>query len=194
MMGRGAAARAFARLHELGLLSALFPEIDQHIRIEGAGSYEDVLSRLDERFRSGEVLEPWLIFACLFYPYFDFIYRGSSGDDLVKLARDTISPVCRRIQVPKRMQDIIRQILAAQVRLFGLRGRRFKPRTIMRKSYFEDAITLFEIVASSTPEDRELISEWKKLQGPSPAQKPVKKRTRRRRKRGPKPPAPEPAR
>lgn len=194
MMGRGAAARAFPRLHELGLLSALFPEIDQHIRIEGAGSYEDVLSKLDERFRSGEVLEPWLIFACLFYPYFDFIYRGSSGDDLVKLARDTISPVCRRIQVPKRMQDIIRQILAAQVRFFGLRGRRFKPRTIMRKSYFEDAITLFEIVASSTPEDRELISEWKKLQGPSPAQKPVKKRTRRRRKRGPKPPAPEPAR
>ncbi len=188
MMGRGTAARAFGHLQELGLLSTLFPEIDQHIRIEGTGSYNDVLSRLDKRFLSGEILEPWLIFACLFYPYFDFIYRGSSGDDLVKLARDAISPVCQRIQVPRRIQDVIRQILAAQVRLFGLRNHRFKPRTILRKSYFNDAFTLFEIVASSTPEGRELISEWKTLQGPSPPQKPTRKRTRRRKKRGPKPP------
>jgi len=188
MMGRGTAARAFGHLQELGLLSTLFPEIDQHVRMEGTGSYNDVLSRLDKRFLSGEILEPWLIFACLFYPYFDFIYRGSSGDDLVKLARDAISPVCQRIQVPRRMQDVIRQILAAQVRLFGLRNHRFKPRTILRKSYFNDAFTLFEIVASSTPEGRELISEWKAVQGPSPSQKPTRKRTRRRKKRGPKPP------
>ena len=193
MMGRGTAARAFDRLHELGVLSTLFPEIDQHIRIEGGDSYHDIFSKLDKRFRSGKTLDPWLIFACFFYPYFDFIYRGSSGDDLVKLARDAISPVCRRIQVPKRMQDIIRQILAAQVRLFELRGQRFKPRTILRKSYFRDAFTLFEIVASTTSEGQELISEWKKLEGPSPSQKPDPKRTRRRRKRGPKPPATTPA-
>jgi len=193
MMGRGASARAFDRLHELGLLSTLFPEIDQHLRIVGAGIYNDVLSRLDNRFHSQDALEPWLIFACLFYPYFDFIYRGSSDDDLVKLARDTISPVCRRIQVPRRMQDIIRQIFAAQVRLYGLRDRKFKPHTILRKSYFNDALTLFEIVASSTPVGRELISEWKKLQGPSPARKPTEKRARRRRKRGHRPPASTPA-
>ena len=193
MMGRGTAARAFERLHEIGLLSTLFPEIDQHIRMEGYGSYYDVLSKLDKRFLSRGALEPWLIFACLFYPYFDFIYRGSSGDDLVKLARDTISPVCRRIQVPKRMQDIIRQILAAQVRLFQLRGKKFKPRTILRKSYFHDAFILFETVASSTPEGQELIGEWAKLMGPSPSKKPARKQTRRRRNRGSKPPATTPA-
>jgi len=187
MMGRGTAARAFERLHELGLLSTLFPEIDQHIRMEGADPYGDVLAGLDKRYRSGEALEPWLILACLFYPYFDFIYRPSSGDDLLKLARDAISPVCKRIQVPKRMQDIIRQILAAQVRLFGLRSQRFKPRTILRKAYFTNAFTLFEIVASNTREGRELINEWANLQGPSPSQKPARKRPRRRRKRGPKP-------
>jgi poly(A) polymerase len=194
MMGRGTAARAFGRLLELDWISTLFPEIDQHIRMEGAGSYNDVLSILDERFRSGRASEPWLIFASILYPYFDFIYRGSPGDDLVKLARDAISSVCQRIQVPKRSQDSIRQILAAQVRLFGLRGQRFKPRTILRKSYFNDAFTLFEIVASTTPQGRELISEWNKLQGPSPSQKPTRKLTRRRRKRGPKPPGTAPAR
>jgi poly(A) polymerase len=193
MMGRGTAASAFDRLQILGLLSTLFPEIDQHIRIEGSDSYRDVFSKLDKRFLSGEAPDPWLIFACLFYPYFDFIYRGSSSDDLLKLARDAISPVCRRIQVPKRMQDIIRQILAAQVRLFELRSSRFKPRTILRKSYFRDAFTLFEIVASTTSGGQELINEWKKLEGPSPSQRPDPKRTRRRRKRGPKPPATTPA-
>lgn len=193
MMGRGTAASAFDRLQELGLLSTLFPEIDQHIRIEGGDFYHDVFSKLDKRFHSGETPDPWLIFACLFYPYFDFIYRGSSGDDLLKLARDAISPICRRIQVPKRMQDIIRQILAAQVRLFDLRGSRFKPRTVLRKAYFRDAFTLFEIVASTTSGGRELISEWQKLEGPSPSQKPDPKRIRRRRKRGPKPPATTPA-
>ena len=192
MMGRGTAARAFDRLRELNLLSTLFPEIDQHIRIEGADVYSDVLSKMDERFHTGETLQPWLIFACLFYPYFDFIYRGNSGDDLAKLARDSVSPISRRIQVPKRMQDTIRQILAAQVRLFGIRDHRFKPRTILRKSYFEDAFKLFEIVASPTTEGQELIGEWKKLQGPRPAQKPAVKKTRRRRKRGPGPPAATP--
>jgi poly(A) polymerase len=194
MMGRGTAVSAFERLQEYTFLSTLFPEFDQHIRMEGAGAYSDVLSGLDERFRSGQPPEAWLIFASILYPYFDFIYRGSSGDDLVKLARDAISPVCQRIQVPRRMQDSIRQILAAQVRLYGLRGQRFKPRTILRKSYFNDAFTLFEIVASSTEEGRELISEWKKLQGPSPSRKPARKRTRRRRKRGPNPPGTAPAR
>ena len=184
MMGRGTAARAFHHLREIGLLASLFPEIDQHARKQGTGPYSEVLSRLDQRFHSGKGLEPWLIFACLFYPYFNFIYRPSSGDDLVKLARDVISPVCQRIQVPKRMQDIIRQVLAAQVRLFGLRGQRFKPRTILRKAYFTDAFTLFEIVAPLTPEGMDLIGEWEKLRGPSSSQKPARKRTRRRRKRG----------
>lgn len=194
MMGRGTSARAFERLQEYSLLPALFPEIDQHIRIEGARRYAKVLSRLDERVLSGETTETWLIFSCLLYPYFDFIYRGSSGDDLVKLARDAISPVCQRIQVPKRMQDIIRQILAAQVRLHGLRGSRFKPRTILRKSYFKDAFSLFEIVASTSSEGRELIEEWKGLQDPSHQREQPRKRNRRRRKRGPKPPKAAPAR
>lgn len=194
MMGRGASARAFHKLHELGMLSTLFPDIDQHIKKEGTRSYENVLQKLDEQFYSGRSLEPWLILSCLFYPHFDFIYRGSSGDDLVKLARDAIFPVCQRIQVPKRTQDIIRQVLAAQVRLFGLRGRKYKPRTILRKSYFKDAFTLFEIVASEHPEGPGLIEEWKKLQGPFSSQKSPRKRTRRRRKRGPKPAHSPPAR
>lgn len=193
MLGRGKAARAFDLLGNLGFVSTLFPEIDQHIRIVGSDPYSDVLKKLDQRFQSGTTLQPWLIFSCLFYPYFDFIHQKSSGDDLVKVARDSISQACQRIQVPRRMQDTIRQVLAAQVRLFALGSSRFKPRTILRKSYFSDAFTLFEVVASSTREGRQLIDEWKKLKGPSQSPGPGKKQRRRRRKRGPKRPAATPA-
>jgi poly(A) polymerase len=192
MMGRGTAVRAFRRLHEIGMLSTLFPELDQHIRIESTGKYEGVLSGLDRRFQSEGTLEPWIITACLFYPYFDFIYRGSSGDDITKLARDALSPVCQRIQIPRKIQDTVRQVLAAQVRLFGLRHSRFKPRTMLRKSYFEDAFKLFEIIATTQPEGPELISEWKKIQSPSQTQRSGGKRPRRRRKRGPRPSPPIP--
>jgi len=185
MMGRGKAAGAFDLLHEIGLLATLFPEIDQHVRMQGSGPYREVLSGLDRRFHSGRGLEPWLIFASLLYPYFHFLHSTSAGGDLVKLARDAITPVCHRIQVPKRMQDNIRQILAAQIRLFGLRDQKFKPRTLLRKAYFKDSFTLFEMVAPLRPDGTELIREWEKVQGPSPSGKPVRKRTRRRKKRGP---------
>jgi hypothetical protein len=195
MMSRGTAARAFEHLADSGFLSTLFPEMDQHVRMKGPVPYTAVLSKLDEKFKSGEALEPWLIFSSLFYPYFDFIQKASSVDDPGKLARDAISPACARIQVPRRVQDVVRQILAAQVRLFGLRSGKFKPRTIIRKSYFNDAFTLFEVIAPSTPGGCELIEEWKKLplSTSTPRKKSGNKKPRRRRRRGPRPPAGRPA-
>jgi poly(A) polymerase len=173
MMGRGTAARAMERLVDSGMISHLFPQIDQHIRMEGIETYTDILSRMDQRFRSGQVLEPWLIMSCLYYPLFEFIYRGSlehgrPGGDLVSLARDTITPASKRIQVPRKIQDRARQVLAAQPRLFGLREGRFKPRTILRKAYFPDAFTLFAIAAAGDEEGRGLIKEWEELQSGMP--------------------------
>jgi poly(A) polymerase len=193
MMGRGSAARAMEHLMDSGLISHLFPQIDQHIRMEGVEAYTAILSSMDKRFRSGQPLEPWLIMSCLYYPLFEFIHRGSPDGDLVGLARDTISPVSKRIQVPRKIQDRARQVLAAQPRLFGLREGRFKPRTILRKSYFTDAFDLFTIAAASDEKGRGLIREWEELRGSKPqgpqekkAQEPRKK-PRRRRRRGPRP-------
>ncbi|MDF1535341.1 MAG: polynucleotide adenylyltransferase PcnB [bacterium] len=168
MMGRGTAARAMERLVDSGLISHLFPQIDQHIRMEGIEPYTSILSRMDKRFRAGQTLEPWLIMSCLFYPLFEFVHRGSPGEDHAGLARDTISPACKRIQVPRKVQDLARQVLAAQPRLFGLKDGRFKPRTILRKAYFEDAFTLFAIAAAGDDKGRDLIREWEELRGEKP--------------------------
>jgi tRNA nucleotidyltransferase/poly(A) polymerase len=185
MMDRGAARRALILLEDLGLLTSLFPEICSHARIEGLEPYLDILEGLDTRFAGGRKIEPWLVLACLLYPLFDHSLTTARNTDLVRLARESISEVCSRIQVPRKIQDPIRQVIAAQPRLFGLGSTRFHPRTILRKSYFNDAFTLFEIIAGTSNEGRELISGWKSLIGSSKQQRrPQGKKGRRRRGRG----------
>ncbi|UCG37932.1 MAG: polynucleotide adenylyltransferase PcnB [bacterium] len=187
MMGRGTARRAMSLLEETGLLSVLFPEMAAHAREEGIGPYLDVLGRLDSRFEStGETL-PWLILSCLLYPWFEYRMREGGDTDLVRAARESLTPVCQRIQVPRKTQDRMRQMLSAQVRLFGLGQSRFRPGTLLRKSYFEDAFTLFELVAATSEEGRKLISRWRELRGEPVRSQAPRKRSRRRRKRGPRP-------
>jgi poly(A) polymerase len=163
MMGRGSSARALEMLNDLGMLEVLFPEIAAHIRSEGIRPYTMVLARLDERFRQKGVTEPYLMVACLLYPWFSWHADNAGDTDHLALARELVSPVGARIQVPRKVQDAVRQMLAAQSRLLGLKTRRYKPRTLLRKSYFADAFELFRLAAADTAEGRELIKEWSEL-------------------------------
>ena len=190
MMGRGTSCKAFVLLEEIGLLQTLFPEIHDHIVREGFAHYLDLLQRLDARFAAGRELEPWLILSCLSYPLFDFSVRSSRDTDLVHLARNAVSGVCAPLQVPRKIQDRMRQVLMAQVRLFALGTTRFRPRTLLGKSYFPDSFRLFEIVAATSAEGRKLISSWKELIDGSDRKPLPGKKGRRRRKRGPRTPKP----
>ena len=184
MLGRGAGRRAFVLLEDLGLLQTLLPEIQDHISREGSASYLDLLDHLDARFSAGGDFEPWLILSGLLYPYFDFSVRSSGNTDLVHLTRDVVSGVCSHLQVPRKIQDRMRQVLAAQVRLFALGTARFRPQTLLRKSYFTDAFRLFEIIAVTSTKGRKLVSDWKTLIDGSNRKAPPERRSRRRRKRG----------
>ena len=185
MMGRGAGRRAFILLEDLGLLQTLLPRIHDHISREGSTPYLNLLGHLDARFSEGEDLEPWLILSCLLYPYFDFSVRSSGNTDLVHMTRDVVSAACSHLQVPRKIQDRMRQVLSAQIRLFGLGTARFRPRTLLRKSYFPDAFRLFKIIAATSTEGRKLVSDWKTLIDGSDRQVQPRRRSRRRRKRGP---------
>jgi poly(A) polymerase len=184
MMDRGSGKKALLLLDESGFLATLFPEIHSHGAVESLKPYLDILEGLDARFASGRDVEPWLVLSCLLYPLFDLSLRTTENVDLVKLARESIMDVCARIQIPRKIQDRMRQITAAQPRLFGLGSTRFQPRTILRKSYFTDAFTLFEIVASTSDEGCKLISGWRALIENSKQQRPTEKKGHRRRRRG----------
>lgn len=193
MLGRGTGSKALRHLDELDLLQTLFPEVHNHVLLEGLDPYLAYFERLDVRFNSGRGVEPWLILSCLLYPLFDLSVRSARTTDLIRLSRETISDLCARLQIPRKIQDRIRQVLAAQIRLFGLGTSRFRPGTILRKSYFNDAFSLFEIVAGTSIEGRKLIADWNKLLDGSDRQRSSKRRGRRRRARGKKPPKSPPA-
>lgn len=183
MLGRGSGGRALSLMHELKLLEILFPKVCNNIRKNGIDEYLDILSRVDSSFDDGRILQPALVLAALFYPVFRAEIAGSTESDHLKQARSVLTPMSERLQIPRRMQDTMRQAMAAQYRFFALKDARYKPRTILRKSYFEDALTLFELIAGGTPEGRQLVQGWKDLKKQDP-QQPPPRRSRRKRKRG----------
>jgi len=183
MLGRGSGRQALSLMHQLGLIETMFPKVFNNVRKNGIDEYLDILSRVDDSFSGGRELKPALILAALFYPVFRTEVDRSTESDYLNKARSVLTPMSERLQIPRRMQDTMRQTMAAQHRFFALKDARYKPRTILRKSYFDDALTLFELVAGGTPEGRQLIRNWIDLRKKDPGH-PPKGRGRRKRKRG----------
>ena len=181
MFGRGSGARAMSLLHQLGLMESVFPEVERHIRDEGLDDYLEIVSRLDREQLKGREFPPAIILAAVFYPYFRFSIDRSSESDTLKLTREILTPIAERIQIPRRIQDTMRQALATQHRFFALKEKRYRPRTMLRKSYYADALTLFELVAGGTEEGRKLVRDWKNLKGGGGNQQPRRSNRRRRR-------------
>ncbi|MFV1957421.1 MAG: polynucleotide adenylyltransferase PcnB [bacterium] len=163
MFGRGKGRNAFALLRKLGLLETIFPEVYHHVMEMGPDEYMGILSRLDASYHKGKELTLSLILSTIFYPLCRRETARDPRGDRIQTVRKTITPLADRIQVPKRVQDTMRQTIAAQTRLFGLESRKFRPRTILRKSYFSGAMELFELSAGGDAEGKKLIAEWKKM-------------------------------
>lgn len=181
MFSRGTGVTAFTMMGELGLLESIFPEIDRHIRREGREDYIGTISCLDREQSKGRDFPPAILLAVLFYPYFHSVEERTAGSDTVKLTREILSPIFERLQVPRRIQDTIRQALAAQGRFFALGQKRYRPRTMLGKSYFDDALMLFELIAGGTEEGRKLIGDWRSLRRGGGSGQPRRRKRRRNR-------------
>ncbi len=164
MFGRGRAKDALLLLEKTGLLGTIFPEIARHIKDEGPGQYTDILSRLDDSYVCTRNSSPALLLSALCYPLCSRSLKRNPGKDRIQTVRDTLSPIAEKLQVPRKILDRMRQSIAAQNRLFDLGNKRYKPRTVLRKSYFGDAIELFELTAGCSSTGRKLIEEWRQLE------------------------------
>lgn len=182
MMDRGNSGAALSLLYQVGLLESILPEINHHIAKSGFDEYLDILSRLDHYSQNGKVPQPWLTLAVLVYPLYHSIISGVHKPDYLKSARETLSPIAERIQVPRKIRDTIRLSLAAQHRFFALRDPHLSRQTILRKSYFRDALALFDVVAGGTEDGKELIGSWKEIGKGVPDRAPQPKKRRRRRR------------
>jgi hypothetical protein len=88
-----------------------------------------------------------------------------------------------RINLPKWEAERIQQLIASQKRLFNLRRNTPLPKGLMRRTYFPEALDLFEIGVRATGNGRKTLNRLRQVfKRPPRATAPRKKRSRRRRR------------
>ena len=98
--------------------------------------------------------------------------------DLIDLVVDTVTA---RLGVSRRDRQYLRQLLLAQRRMI-FRGKRSRPRSMIQRDYFRDALTLLELRHCVTGLHEDTLEFWYELQHSKPRSR--RGGRRRRRSRG----------
>ncbi|HEX9619798.1 MAG TPA: CCA tRNA nucleotidyltransferase [Polyangiaceae bacterium] len=174
LMRGGAAHRSIWLAWETGVLDVLLPELSTYLSDEGPESSPawQILRAVDRR--TGENSEPLddivLWCALLLYPMSE---ACDGARDRVQAAVEFLEPVVDRLNVPRRIADAVRRIVALFPRLATGRAARFS-----RSSLYPLALEVFELMGDATPRgDDQNDTE------PSSARPRPRKRRRGRRKR-----------
>lgn len=143
-----------------------------------------VLDLLDERAAQGRELSNSLLLAALLGPFvYDELIRpgvrpGDASAAITELAR----PLIEELHVARRDAESSRLILQAQRRLVPARRRRGRPAALVRRDYFDDALTVYELTARAQGRDPDDLAYWRDIQRAEGEDE--ESRRGRRRKRG----------
>lgn len=166
---RGGQAERSIRLgHEAGVLDVIFPELVEHLAPIQPGEPElDVFSylrALDRVVRRQGTSDAVMLAAVLSLPILR-LQRSVEPSDQLRAVTQYLTEACARLGVTRRMSERLRQIFAIQrslPRSAGKRGRRrISPSVLARRSYFEDAIDLFEVQVVAEGHDVEDVRYWR---------------------------------
>lgn len=173
---RGGQAESSIRLgHETGVLDVIFPELVEHLTPSQPGEPEiDVFSylrALDRLVRRQGTSDTVMLAAVLSLPVLR-LQRDTDSAQQLQVITQYLTEACTRLGVTRRMSERLRQIFAIQrslPRSTGKRGRRrIAPAVLARRSYFEDAIDLFEVQVHAEGHDPEDVRYWReRAHGPA---------------------------
>ena len=204
----GRALAAFHLLRDAGLLELLVPEV-AHALVPAGDAQGDpdpvatckALLRGYDAARSlrPEPFDDAVVLAVLHWQAFETAVREAETRadgrvDMGALVKDFLSPTLTELRVPRRTQDRFRQVLVAQ-RRFDPGRRRRKSEAFVRRSYFQQAVELFEIRLRAKGLSLDPVHAWRDQAGlpaldpareepPEPSESRPKRRRRRRRRRG----------
>ncbi|MEM6793371.1 MAG: polynucleotide adenylyltransferase PcnB [Acidobacteriota bacterium] len=192
----GSASVAAQWMLDLGMLGVILPEVLAMIQAdqEGAGALTGILPTLDNYARSGDVLPDPVLLGAVLLPAVmlrRFEYERSSGR-LMKTGqfREAVEVVFARFQqrfaVAKHKKSMTVHALEGFHRLCGPKWSAAQRNRFATKSYFDDALILFEILVEATGEGREALEAWrraKRQRRRAPESRVEKKRRPRRRGR-----------
>ncbi len=166
ILREGAAAESFGLMQELKVLEVVLPGLAGKTGSDDlSGQVHRCLQALDAYPRPAEGLSPALLMAVLFFPAYDALLRRSPEEsDKVRLAAELLEADLAPLQFPRMQFERAKQILAAQPRLEAVGRKRFRPAQLVRRAYFDDALTLFDITRPRSRENRGILSRWRALQ------------------------------
>ncbi|HYU11135.1 MAG TPA: polynucleotide adenylyltransferase PcnB [Stellaceae bacterium] len=173
LMRGGAARRSLELLQATGVLTVLIPELHRLLGREGdhdgAQRLIRALDALDGLVREGLSPSNALLVCVMVSPFaFDPLYEAD-GDarefrDAVSVIEDLAAPIVASMRVSRRDAERARQILVAQRRLMPSRRRRGRPMALVRREWFGDALSLFELMhPGAEGEIGDEISRWHRL-------------------------------
>jgi poly(A) polymerase len=99
-----------------------------------------------------------------------------------EMVHEVLQPLVSEIGIARRDAERTSQILLAQRRLVPSKKRRTKPMALVKRDYFDEALTIYELMAAAQGDVASELAFWRKLQAEGGAEPNAK--TQRRRRRG----------
>ena len=155
---------------ELGLLDVLMPEA--HAMVEaasrGLGEFGRILPVLDRRVEGGASISDGALIAALLLPTvllrrYDVEAKGRralSRHELAVMVQQTIEPFCRRFALSKERVRLTNEALVGFLRLCEAPKSGAVRLAVAARSFFPDALFLFELLAEATGEGYEELAQW----------------------------------
>ncbi|MEY4550283.1 MAG: hypothetical protein RL685_6478, partial [Pseudomonadota bacterium] len=126
LLREGAAQTCFWLAWETGVLDVLLPEVSTYLydRPPEDGTFWELLKELD-RFTAerGEAPDDIVLWTCLLFE--PLLEACMSDADSASAATDFLEPVIERLNVPRRVADAVRRIVAQLPRMYAGRPGRF---------------------------------------------------------------------
>ncbi|MEM1179826.1 MAG: polynucleotide adenylyltransferase PcnB [Acidobacteriota bacterium] len=192
----GSAAAAVQWMLDLGLLEVILPEALAMIEADqrGAGSFTGILPTLDRMAQDGEKPNDSVLLGAILLPQLmlrRFEYESSRGRFMSvghfrDLVEEAFESFLQRFSVAKHKRSMTVHALEGFHRLCVQDWTSAQRARFASKSYFDDALELFDILVRATNEGHSALRRWKDAQrkrGSKPRPHPQKRRRRRRPRR-----------
>lgn len=214
LLGEG--EKTFQMLRHTGMFGVLFPHINAWIDTEEEGFPHvwvgKALDWVDTCVHAGRKVQPHILFTLMFGQYVQMKAAGMQSGGMAPLdaldaaVAEFLTEIVTRVQVPRKVALVMREILWNQGRFEKTQGK--APLYFLRRPVFADAFEYLRFTSELTGERLELRAWWKEFIRSHPVtsgevaqvqEKKItaqlrrpegQKRRRRPRRRGPKPQAP----
>lgn len=173
LLKSGRASASVQWMLELGLLDVLLPESMAMLRAAelGIGRFDNILPVIDAMTADGREIDDAVLLGAVLLPQvmLDRFERETERggwlqpNEYRKLVKKTVEPFFKRYSVPNLKKSQLYQALEGFHRLCAGDFTRAQRQKFARKSYFDDAIALFEILVRSTDAGHEELEAWQEI-------------------------------